>query len=102
MTPRPAPSLAELAAQHLRGHGPSQICGGPDRCTSARYLALIAAQQADLARLELRRARLYKRLKHMAELEHWVMESHVDPFSRCRFIGCSEARWSLRMGGPIR
>lgn len=51
MTARPAPALAELEAQHAAGHGPSALCGGPDRCTSARYLALIAAQQADLARL---------------------------------------------------
>ncbi len=66
-------------------------------------LAEIAALRAKLATLEKRRARLYKRLHRIANLEHRALApSHSGPFDRCRFLGCSEAAWSLRMGGPLR
>lgn len=44
--------LAGLQAEHLRGHGPSGLCGGLGRCPSAAYLVIIEQQGQDLAESE--------------------------------------------------
>jgi hypothetical protein len=94
--------LAELQAQHIKGHGPCG-CADPARCVSARYLAIIERQAAAAATLERRRARLYKRLEQIAQLDHDAYpRTHTELFEKCRFAGCSEASWSLRMGGPLK
>jgi hypothetical protein len=93
--------LPELQAQHIKGHGPCG-CADPARCVSARYLAIIERQQFALVTLERRRARLYKRLREMGELDHRLHPTtHTSPFEKCRFVGCAEVTWSLRMGGPL-
>lgn len=46
--------LEKLRQQHLEGHGPSRICGGPTLCTSARYLQIIEELLEKIETLKVR------------------------------------------------